>query len=371
MLPTPWHPQLVIGCMSGTSCDGIDAVAVSWAAGRPRAIAARSLDLGALGNELYGITQGQARPVAQLCALIHELSEAHCRVLAELIAELPQVPELICVHGQTLYHAPPHSWQAINMSLIAERFALPVVGDLRAADLAQGGQGAPLSPLGDLQLYPGSGRRAVINLGGFCNITILDHDQVAAGYDLCAANHLLNAAARSWLGLPFDRDGAVAAQGQPDAAAVADLQQRLAAQSQGRSLGSGDEALAWVERWRPQLGPAVALASIQAALSQVLIRNLQGRGVGQAWLAGGGALNLSLLSRLRRAAAAQGISLESSEAAGLPPMWREGAIMAILGRRCAQGLPITLSAVTGCRRAPAVSGIWAWPRPQAGEDGQP
>ena len=81
--------------------------------------------------------------------------------------KLPDVDvDLIAIHGQTLYHRPPISWQAINLPLVAHSLDKPVVGDMRAADLTHGGQGAPITPIADRVLYPGDGRRAILNLGG-------------------------------------------------------------------------------------------------------------------------------------------------------------------------------------------------------------
>src|SRR5690606_25573381 len=81
---------------------------------------------------------------------------------------------LICVHGQTVFHQPPYSWQLINPALLAQRFGCPVVYDLRQADLAAGGQGAPITPIADWVLFRNPHAcRAIVNLGGFCNITVL------------------------------------------------------------------------------------------------------------------------------------------------------------------------------------------------------
>ena len=120
-----------------------------------------------------------------------------------LHAALEARADLVVAHGQTVFHAPPASWQLLNAAPIARAVRAPVVFDLRQADLAAGGQGAPITPLADWIMLrahgPAAAGRAIVNLGGFCNVTILPSGagpEGVRGMDVCPCNHLLDGVAR-------------------------------------------------------------------------------------------------------------------------------------------------------------------------------
>ncbi len=147
--------RLVVGCMTGTSCDGIDAalVRLSGEGLAMKATVVRHLGrpLESLGAMIRGIASGDAVTAECIAEVGWWFGLAHTTVIEELIGD--QSVDLIAVHGQTLFHAPPLSWQWINPHPIARRFNAPVVFDLRGADLAAGGQGAPITPLADWILF--------------------------------------------------------------------------------------------------------------------------------------------------------------------------------------------------------------------------
>ncbi|TVR13633.1 MAG: hypothetical protein EA401_06395 [Planctomycetota bacterium] len=355
-----WRPRTVLGCMSGTSCDGVDVVAVSWGGdGRPQLLAHAAYDWGDLADRVRAYADGAALSAGASRHLQRDLAQAHIEAIARLPAELQMQAELVAVHGQTVYHAPPLSWQMIDAAWIAARLSRPVVTDFRSADLAAGGQGAPITPLADQELFPGKGCRAVVNLGGFINITLLDNERVCSGRDLCLANQLLDRAARTWLQQPFDMDGACASTGQPQAQATAQLAQELMSQNQGRSLGTADQVTPWIQRWQPHLSAADALASICQAIATCLHDQLQHDRPHTVWLAGGGVANAALLQAIARTCT--GMRVVSSDAAGVPPLQREAAAMAILARRLAMRQAITIPAVTGCTAPAPLGATWIYP----------
>ena len=348
--------------MSGTSCDGIDAVAVSMAEGRCSLSAAASVPLGELGEKLYAWSRGEAVTIAELQQTLHAFTLMHEELIRQLLEKIPSnLPDLIVVHGQTLYHQPPVSWQAINLSLLGHKMGCPVVGNLRGADLAHGGQGAPITPAADRILYPGTDRRAILNLGGFSNVTILDGDEVIAGMDVCVCNQLLNQAAQQWLGVAMDQDGAQALQGHCHDQAFQELLTHLQGQRQGRSLGSGDETLAWLTHWQ-HLSAADALRTITEALALAMVESVQQWNIQRIICAGGGVFNHALMGSLQSVCETNHITLSGSQEVGVDPMWREAAAMAILGYYCAQNQPVTIPTITGVTDPAPLAGDWIFPQ---------
>lgn len=368
--------------MTGTSIDALD-VALLKIDGRGLSLRARVLHcttspLGELGEQLRRLARQEPVPVGHIAELSAALSRAHVSVLRGLPSDGRL--DLIAVHGQTIYHRPPVSWQLLTPALIASALRATVVCDLRAADLAAGGQGAPITPLADYVLFGRSEHHtAVINLGGYCNFTLLPaatpataaHTQrvsaIRAG-DICACNQLLDEIARRTLGMPFDADGKAAAAGNIDAAAHAEILAALRAQAASRrSLGTGDELLACVARYVGKLpGPDLARSAC-AALADTIIETVDRvaaeaglNGTLRYLLAGGGTRNRTLLATLRRRA---GGPLDLTDAHGVPATYREAAAIAVLGVLCQDGLPITLPQVTGAAAPVPVSGTWIYGSP--------
>jgi len=357
-------PRLVAGFMSGTSIDGLDGALVRISgrglAMRPELVRTRTWSLRSLGRELRRFADGAELSAMAIADLARRFGELHAHAAVELLDGSGQA-DLIAVHGQTVAHAPPTSWQLLNPWPIALATGAPVVHDLRGADLAAGGQGAPITPIADWVWYRAPGEaRAVVNLGGFCNITLLpDADDPSGiegvrGMDVCACNHVLDGVARAVLGAPYDADGAAAARGTPDEAAVRQLEGILDRQRQaGRSLGSGDEAAAWVDQACARLKPEDAAATACRAVAGIIAS-----AIGPATeviLAGGGTLNATLV---REISAALGRPVRRSDEVGLPASYREAAAIAVLGGLCADGVAITLPIVTRTPSPAPIAGTW-------------
>ena len=361
--------RLVVGCMTGTSIDAIDAALV--------AIEGKGLDLRAflvrgisrsLGDLVAGLrAAAEQEPITsgRLCALAHDLAMAHVRTISELLDA--DRCDLIAVHGQTIYHAPPLSSQLINPSPIAHHFGVPVVYEMRAADLACGGQGAPITPISDailLRDYPTS--LAVANLGGFCNVTtgigkstgVLELSSIG-GRDVCACNHILDAVARAVMNRPYDEGGMAAIDGTTDPEALDGLLAILNEQSRaGRSLGTGDEVGAWIRAHASRVRPSDLAATACAAIGRAIAESVWGSET--VLLAGGGAKNMALVRAIRLAAVPS--TIRFADEAGLSSTYREPIAIAILGALCQDRVPISLPQVTGCVSVPPpISGCWVLP----------
>ncbi|MHC4948107.1 MAG: anhydro-N-acetylmuramic acid kinase [Planctomycetota bacterium] len=369
----PDHERLIAGAMTGTSIDGID-VALVRLRGRGLATTARlvrhrSAGLGALAGRLRAAAEQTPLSAGAFAALARDLGDAHAEAIADLL-EPGETPDLVAVHGQTVYHRPPRSWQMIDPAPIATRLGCPVAFDLRGGDLAAGGEGAPITPLADWVLFRDPRRRrAVVNLGGFCNVTVLPADDggdgsgvdAIRGFDWCPCNHVLDAVARVALDAPYDAGGAAARRGRVDDEAAADLAALLGAGAAGRagtrSLGTGDEAAAWVDAHATGLAGADLAATAVAAVAGRIGAALSSAGTDETIVAGGGARNDALVDAITRSAQQR---VRRSDELGVPVAAREAAAMAVLGGLAADGVPITLPAVTG--RDPAADPAVSWCR---------
>lgn len=345
--------------MTGTSIDALDAALVQLD-GRGLELRARVLrcatrPLGELAEPLRRFARQAPLTAGQIADLAHRLALRHVATLRTLLG--PERADLIVVHGQTVFHAPPLSWQLVNPAPIAAALETPVLYDLRAADLAAGGQGAPITPLADWVCFRDRREtRAVVNLGGFANYTLLPagaaHAELRGG-DICVCNQLLDSLARELLGRPLDRDGQAARAGSIHSAARGALHELLARQfAAGRSLGTGDELLAWLEEFRARVAPGDLLRSACDALGAVIAKAVAA--ADRVLLAGGGARNAALVAALAEHA---GKPVQPTDFAGVPQEYREAAEMAVLGALCQDGVPITLPAVTHPAGAAPLAGM--------------
>ncbi len=355
--------------MTGTSLDAIDAAAVH--------AVGHGLDLHAhpLGHvsvpipddvraDLRRLCNGDALTTRQITQCRSAFGRAHADAVSLLLEEHAELgrPTLVALHGQTVVHDPPLSWQLVDAWPVADRFACPIVSDLRSADLAAGGQGAPITPLSDWLMFRSpTHARAIVNLGGFCNATILPaggaHEDVI-GFDVCACNQLLDAGARRALGHDYDEGGAAASRGAPAPDASNALLDFLRAQvDSGRSLGTGDEGMPWLDTWADRLAPRDLLATIAVGVGRVIRERVSpdaSQGC-EIYLAGGGARNAALVAAIPGARPLDDL--------GVAPQARESAAMAVLGLLAADGVPVTLPRVTGRRTQVPLSGAWINTRP--------
>lgn len=362
-MPTPSPSRLIVGCMTGTSLDGLDCVLVEITGyglsmhARMVGFVERSLD--ELSPRLRHLAEQRHLPSGDIARLALAFGELHAETITSLLDG--RRSDLIVLHGQTVFHAPPASWQMINPWPVAERTRCPVVYDLRGADLASGGQGAPITPLADWVLFRADHPRAIINLGGFCNITLLpsfrESIHAIRGMDVCACNHILNLVAQRALAQPFDEDGTAASLGTANAYASDQLAALLRAQSgQRRSLGTGDESARWVNDHIAALKPndlaATAVEGLALAISAAVPPDHE------PIIAGGGAKNRALVKRL--AAHCARVIFTTADL-GVPLHAREAACMAVLGALAQDRVPITLPQVTGRRESAPISGAWILP----------
>ena len=367
-----------LGLMSGTSADGVDAVLARFD-GPPQhpqwSLLRHHHQPYPAQLQQKVVTAGQGAPMPA-CGWL-ELAEAITQVQAEAAQACdPEAKaELVGCHGQTVWHRPPAqgsrgaSWQMLQAPLLAQLLQRPVIHDFRAADLALGGQGAPLVPRADAALLGNTeGWRALLNLGGIANLTLIpphsgvDRHAAVLGWDCGPANSLIDLGMRHFTdgAEHFDQDGAMAAQGRADEGWIQrwlheEYFQLAPPKSTGREC-FGQEDL---ERRLGQLNAAGgsaadAIATLTAFSAAVVAQDLkrlrQLRGIAPIELitAGGGSQNPALIHELRRRC--RGAQLEDSRCLGVPTEAREALVFALLAWWHQQNHPGNVPAVTGARR---------------------
>ena len=353
-----------IGLMSGTSLDGVDAVlAESSPQGRleSRAHAHEPFSAG-LRQELLALNRSGAdeihRSALAANALVGVYAEAVTQVLAQARMQAAQVIAL-GAHGQTVRHRPGefdgtgYTVQLMNGALLAERTGIDVVCDLRSRDVAAGGQGAPLVPAFHAACFGEPGvSKAVLNLGGIANLTLLPANGPIRGFDTGPGNMLMDLWAQRHLGRNLDAGGHWAAGGHVNADLLASLlADPFFAKPPPKSTGRDLFDAAWLDA---RVSPEVAAQDVMAtlaeltAVSAVQALRAQGQDERELLVCGGGAFNTHLLSRLEACCGA-GVLVRSTAAAGVPPDQVEALAFAWLAQAFVDRRDANLPAVTGAR----------------------
>lgn len=338
-----------VGLMSGTSADGVDAALVRTdgetvdafgpALTIPYPPALRHSVLALMADPARAETEDTLEPA---------ITAANAAAVRALLA-LPGAPaaELVGMHGQTVLHCPGRRFtrQLGDGAALHRALGLPVVSRFRHADVASGGQGAPLAPLFHAALahaLPGTGSLAVLNLGGVANVTLIDGTTLLA-FDTGPASALLDDWIGRHTGAAYDEDGRIAASGRPDPAILAGL---LGHPFFGRPPPKSLDRNAWpldAVAHLPLVDGAATLAAFTVASVAAARAHMPAAPV--RWLVGGGGRhNTHLMAGLRQAL---GVPVEPVEAAGWDGDALEAQAFGFLAVRSARGLPLSLPGTTG------------------------
>ncbi len=371
---------LYIGLMSGTSMDGVDGVLVdfldpgaSQLAGAPalRVLADSHVAMpGTLGAELLALNTSGADELRRGALAANALARLQADVVARLLArshvERGDV-RAVGSHGQTVRHRPGEfdatgfTIQLNNGALLAELCGIDVVADFRSRDVAAGGQGAPLVPAFHQAVFGGAAHaRAILNLGGIANLTLLPPSSSTAsadiaparGFDCGPGNALMDHWCRTHTGAAFDDDGRWAASGRVIPALLATLLAnayflKSPPKSTGRDLFNADWLAVALGRSAATLQPVDIQATLLELTARSAIDALRAHApeTRELLVCGGGALNGALMARL--AALWPGRDVKPTDAAGLPAMQVEATAFAWLARQFTERRPGSHPAVTG------------------------
>ena len=359
--------MIAVGMMSGTSGDGINLAAIEIEPGaRP------NVRIVATAEQPYPpklrdavLRAGSDAPFAlsDIARLHAALGDAYAAAASAFIATLPDRPDLIALHGQTVAHLPTEhaTLQLGDASRVARATGLPTVNDFRSADMAAGGEGAPLVPFGDHVLFGSRAPIAVLNLGGIANLTLIptaSADDVIA-FDTGPAN-MPSDAIIAPSGEMFDRDGQRARVGRINERALEEAMAhpyfaRRAPKSTGREDFGKPFATRVLDRVTSDGGSlddalATVLAVTTRTIADALARETPR---GTTWsllaVAGGGARNATLMDSLARAVAP--LRVVKTDELGVPSQAREAIAFAIMGAYRMRELPNILPSATGARKA--------------------
>lgn len=378
----------VIGLMSGTSADGIDA-ALCEISGRGRGqlkvklLAHHALALPEfLRERVLSACQrdgGSSAGICELNFLLGEAFAAACVGVMEQAGVSASDVDLIGSHGQTVHHLPPRTdanefqigatLQIGEAAVIAERTGVTVVNNFRTRDVAAGGQGAPLVPFVDDLLFADAHEsRVVLNIGGISNLTWLPAgapSDATLAYD-CGPGNMIIDAMVSYMTQgeqTYDRDGDLAASGAVHPQLLEAMMQhpflkRSPPKSTGREEFGADYAVDMYE-WGTQRGlvimPRDILAtatlftarSIAESIREFILPRAKGGTLARVIVSGGGALNPVLMANLQEEL--PDVAVQISDVFGIPLKAKESVAFAILARETALGRPSNLPSATGAK----------------------
>ncbi|GAB3707707.1 anhydro-N-acetylmuramic acid kinase [Mariniluteicoccus flavus] len=350
----------VLGMISGTSHDGIDAAVVDFTLDGDRLRAAvvhgSSTEYAPeLRSRIVASLPPRATTMDEVCRLDTLVGQAFADVAVGVAQEVGGV-DAIASHGQTMFHWVDggHAFGSLQLgqpAWIAERTGVPVIADLRLRDVAAGGHGAPLVPILDELLLAGMGEpAAALNLGGISNVTVVAPGKPSIAYDIGPANALVDAVVQD-RGLDprgYDADGRLAAAGTVDASVLARfLDEPYYALPAPKSTGKELFHLAYVDE--KLAGATISDADLVATLTrltaEVVGRDLRAAGVRRVVAAGGGCANPVLMRWL--AEMAHPVAVETTDALGIPTATKEAIAFALLGWCTLHGLPGNVPSATG------------------------
>jgi anhydro-N-acetylmuramic acid kinase len=354
---------LALGLMSGTSCDGVSAALAQFQGRRLRVLAERTFPYPQRLTQV--LQRGLTLTTPQLSALNMELGRIWARAARTLLRQARVPAKRLAVigsHGHTLYHGPrdviPSTLQLGEPAVIAQQLGVPVVANFRPRDLAAGGEGAPLIPFFDEAFFGGGAPRALQNIGGIANVTIVGAGLTACAFDTGPGNCWMDALARqiSRGRQRYDALGQLARAGRIDHRAVERLWRhpyfrQAPPKSTGRELFN-DALLRQMFGRQLRQAPRDVLATVTYftahSIAESYRRFVPAR-LREVIVSGGGVRNRTLMDHLTRLLAP--IPVHSIERYAIPAQAKEPVAFAYLALRALQGRVNHLPQTTGARTA--------------------
>lgn len=344
------EPIWALGFMSGTSLDGIDAAFIL-------SDGLCILDKGPTSFLAYEpefrqeVRQcfGQPEHNSFVRQVEVKLTRLHAELAHKMIEETSIAPQLIGFHGQTIFHVPPKTLQIGDGELLSELVRVPVVYDFRSNDCLNGGQGAPLVPIYHQALAKSLEKPlAIVNIGGVGNITYMDDSETLIAFDTGPGNALIDDFVLQAYGIPFDKDGAIAARGIADQLLVQSwLKEAFFTKSYPKSLDRNHFSM--IKDSLAQMSPADSVATLTLftastiALACAQLPKLPKQLV----LCGGGAKNQTLQNFLEESL--NSTSIITAQSLGWESDFVEAQAFAFLAIRSFYGLPISFPLTTGVK----------------------
>lgn len=358
----------VIALMSGTSCDSIDAglcevypdMTVKLIQGinykYPEHIRAK----------IFQLFRGEAS-VKDICQMNFAIGKCFAEACKVLISEFGK-PDFISSHGQTIYHYPfDKKIDGINLkstlqigesSVIAQETNCLTISNFREADMAQGGQGAPLVCFADEKWFKNKGKNfAIQNIGGISNVTVVSKDFDTFGFDTGLGNIMIDYCVNKYFSLPYDKDGEIAKEGTiSDSWLACLLQDEYYFMDPPKSTGREYFSPKYIEntlKFAPQ-NPKDIIATVTALTAKTIADSYErfiypNVGIHEAVICGGGAYNKTLMKYLRTYLPSY-IDLKTCEDYGISNNFKEVMAFALLGYCTYYGISNNLPCCTGAKK---------------------
>lgn len=356
-----------IGLMSGTSLDGLDIALVDLKDNRSTLLATQYTPMPEpLKRDLLALCASGPDEIARAAIAENQWATLAASAVKQLLSDNGLSSDGICAigsHGQTIRHEPNRSFtvQIGNPALLAELTGIAVVADFRRRDVAAGGEGAPLVPAFHQAIFGRSDRRrAVLNIGGFSNVSLLGKS--VSGFDCGPGNALMDGWIHRHKGKSYDRDGAWAASGR----VIQPLLNRMLAEpffaKRGpKSTGREHFNLPWLNAHLVEL-PHLAPEDVQATLLELTARCIASSivevegAIDDVLVCGGGAHNTQLMRRMAQLIPKANVLTTDDE--GVPGDWVEAMAFAWLAHRCLENQPGNEPHVTGAKGPRVLGAIY-------------
>ena len=374
--------MIVAGIMSGTSADGIDVALVritsTSSVPKIKLLAHHAAPYPpALRRAVLAAMNAPQTSTAELARLNWRLGIAYAEAVRAALIKCPVKLDLIGCHGQTIYHqskSAPYmgrpiacTWQIGEPAVIASAIGVPVVSNFRPADMAAGGEGAPLVPLLDFTLFAHPKRARVLqNIGGIGNLTAIpagaSPDDLLA-FDTGPGNMVIDALTSQLFRKKYDRNGAIAARGRVLTQVLQPLLRepyfrKAPPKSAGREQFGAEFTAAFLRACKKAGGKpedtvatATALTAESIALAcERFVQPLTGNAPADFIVSGGGSRNTTLMNMLRNRLQPRGFRVITSDAAGIPSQAKEAVAFALLAWQTWHRLPGNIPSATGASR---------------------
>jgi len=358
----------IIGLMSGTSHDGLDAALVEIKSNPLKIILKNHIHIPydlSLRNRIHSAFNGTTQ---EICRLNFELGEVFSQGVKSLLKQSNvSYKDIDCVasHGQTIYHIPPDNFnsgstlQIGESAIIAERTGILVISDFRPRDMAAGGQGAPLVPMADYILF-GAGNKAVLNIGGMANVTIVSDsiDKIIA-FDTGAGNSLIDETLRLYSNgtITFDNNGEIARNGQLNIPLLETLLnnpyfKKTPPKSTGRELFGSDYAKDILSKNIENMSIGDIISTLTHFTAITIIEAIVPYNPDEVIVTGGGVYNSFLMELIKNGFRDKGVKeINQINKYGIPPEAKEAVSFAILGYLTLNHLPSNVPSATGASRS--------------------
>lgn len=385
MLISPDKKAKIIGLMSGTSHDGVDAALIEIMPGSNSTTSASIDDIGskiscklikhlhrpfskALREEIQEAFTGNTEHICRLNFKLGEVFAKSVLSLLDVSGLSPKDIDAIASHGQTIYHIPPSgspsrrksgsTLQIGEASVIAERTGIMTISDFRTRDMAAGGHGAPLVPLADYLLFSKKGvKRAVLNIGGIANVTLVEEEiDNTIAFDTGTGNSLIDESIKYYSSgrLAFDRNGSVAESGRPDKGLLKELLKhpylkKRPPKTTGREVFGAEMVKDIFSRYG-KLAIKDIISTLTHFTATSIYRAIIPHEPDEVIVTGGGTKNRFLMKLIHGMLVAKAITVNNISKYGIPPEAKEAVSFALLGYQTLNLQPGNLPSATGAHR---------------------